>query len=77
MRKWLDEPFRWMDRNAITRRVAMFVTLWLTVDSYVWAKHFAETTTKDSLQVPAIIGAVLAAVTVLQGYVFKLYLENK
>jgi hypothetical protein len=73
-----DVPFRWMDRNHISRRLALFVTLWITVDSYAWAKHFAESARQtDSLQVPAIIAAVLAAVTGLQGWVFKLYLDGK
>lgn len=66
-----------MDRNHISKRIALYVSLWLTVDSYVWAKHFAETTQKDTLQIPAIIAAVLAAVTALQGWVFKLYINGK
>jgi hypothetical protein len=66
-----------MDRNQISRRAALYISLWITVDSYVWAKHFAESTTKSGTEVPLIIAAVLAAVSGLQGWVFKLYLDRK
>ena len=75
--KYLGGFFRFLDKYHVSRRVALYVSLWITVDSYVWAKHFADATTKDSLQVPAIIGAVLAAVTALQGWVFKLYIDGR
>lgn len=75
--RYIGGFFRFCDRYHLTRRMALYVSLWITVDSYVWAKHYAETTATDSLQVPAIIGAVLAAVTALQGWVFKLYIEGR
>jgi hypothetical protein len=75
--KWAGGVFRFMDKFSISRRAALYMTLWVTVDSYVWAKEFAETTTKSGLEVPGIIAAVLGGVTLLQGWVLKLYLGGK
>jgi hypothetical protein len=57
--------------------VTLWASLWLTLDSYWWAQHFAELPGTDSLQKPAIIAAVLGAVSLMQGWVLKLYLEGK
>ena len=70
--------FRFMDRHSITRRVALYISFWVTIDSYVWVKHFIDTATnKTGAEVALITGALLAAVTALQGWMFKLYLEDK
>jgi hypothetical protein len=69
--------FGFLDKYRISRRVTLYISLWLTVDSYVWAKHFAEAPGTDSLQKPAIIAAVLGAVSLMQGWVLKLYIDGK
>lgn len=78
---WIDTyiggAFRFLDKYHVSRRAALYLSLWITVDSYTWAKHFAESTKTESLQIPAIIAAVLAAVTGLQGWVFKLYIDGR
>lgn len=75
--KWVAGFFGFLDKYRISRRVTLYISLWLTVDSYIWAKHFAESTAKDSMQVPAIIAAVLGAVSLMQGWVLKLYIDGK
>lgn len=69
--------FRFIERHSVSRHVTLWFSVYATFDSYVWAKHFAETTTKSGLEVPGIITAVLAAVTGLQGWVLKLYLDGR
>jgi hypothetical protein len=73
----VSQFFGFLDRYRISRRVTLYISLWLTVDSYVWAKHFAEAPGTDSLQKPAIIAAVLGAVSLMQGWVLKLYIDGK
>lgn len=75
--KWVASFFGFLDKYRISRRVTLYISLWLTVDSYVWAKTFAENTAKDSMQVPAIIAAVLGAVSLMQGWVLKLYIDGR
>lgn len=62
-----------IEKGNWSRKIAHFGCMFLTYDSYAWAKHFAETTERTGLEVPGIIGAVLAAVSALQGYVFKTF----
>lgn len=69
--------FRFLERHKVSRSVTLWLSIYVTVDSYWWAKKFAETTTKSGLEVPGIITAVLVAVTGLQGWVFKLYIDDK
>lgn len=65
-----------IERGNLSRKIMHFGTMYLTFDSYVWAKHFAETTSRTGLEVPGIIAAVLAAVSGLQGYVFKTFVGS-
>lgn len=70
--------FRFMDTHSVSRRAALYVSLWITVDSYAWAKHFVDShADKSGTDLGLTIGAVLAAVTAMQGWVFKLYLDGK
>lgn len=71
-------PFVFIRDQNVTRLVAMGMSLWMTWDSYAWAKHYAEIhPEKSGAEIGLIIGAVLAAVSALQGYTFKLYLEDR
>lgn len=76
---YLGGLFRFCDKYKVTRRTALFGSLWLTADSYIWAKRFAEAAPSgvDWAQKPLIIGAVLGAVTAMQGWVLKLYIDGK
>ena len=75
-------PFlNFIDNRYIVRRIVLFVTLWMTWRSFTWAAVFAEqylaAKIGGGLDVAAIIGAVTGPIAVLQGFVFKAYLENK
>ncbi len=63
----------WVDNRAIIRRGVLLATLWLTWESFLWAAFFATTTAKPGIEVAAIIAAVTAPISALQGWVFKIY----
>lgn len=69
--------FRFVERHSISRSVTLWLSIYATADSYLWAKKFAEVSTRPGLEVAAIVAAVLTAVTGLQGWVFKLYIEGR
>lgn len=69
----ITEPF---SRVGVVRPFVLGVTLWLTYDAYQWAAHFAEVSTRTGLEVPAIITAVVAPISWLQGWIFKLYNDS-
>lgn len=73
----LDGFFALLDKYAIGRRLTLYMTLYATADSYLWAKNFAATSSRSGIEVAAIIAAVLTTVTALQGWVFRLYNEAK
>lgn len=67
----------WVDSRSITRRIVLFVTLWMTWAAFIWAAGFAEATDKAGLEVAAIIAAVTAPIAALQGFIFKVYAEGR
>lgn len=70
--------FHFMDKYSVSRRAALYLTLWVTIDSYSWAKHFVDShADKSGTDLGLTTGAVLAAVTALQGIVFKIYIDGK
>lgn len=71
----------WVDSRAVVRRIVLLVTLYMTYASFSWAARFAEmylaAKSGGGLDVAAIIGAVTAPISVLQGFIFKAYIEGK
>lgn len=69
----------WADRrNFISVRSAvLYVTVWMTWEAFKWAAMFATTTDKTGIDVAAIIGAVTGPISILQGFVFKVYAEGR
>ena len=49
----------------------------MTWRSFLWATQYAAATTADGASTALVIAAVLAPISLLQGYVFKAYLESK
>lgn len=66
-----------IDNRVIVRRVVLFFTLYLTWECYRWASEFATYTTRTGLDVAAIVAAVTAPVSALQGWAFKVYSDTK
>lgn len=67
----------WVDSRAIVRRIVLFVTLWMTWQAFTWAGVFAMTSDRPGMDVAAIIAAVTAPISVLQGYVFQVYTKGR
>ena len=74
---WGHGFWNWLDNRMIVRRLLLLATSYLVWDSYAWCKSFAELTTRDGLQVAAIIAAVTGPVTVLLKFVLDNYAEAK
>jgi hypothetical protein len=66
-----------LDPYGVNRRVILFITVYMTWKSFEWAAHFAGTSTKSGLEEAAIIAAVTAPISALQGFVFKVYTESR
>lgn len=67
----------WISRVGhieVARPVTLGVTVWMTYNAYQWAAEFATSSSRDGMEVAMIVAAVIAPVSVLQGYVFKAYL---
>ena len=68
----------WADRrNFISvRSFVMYVTVWMTWESFMWAASFASTTAKSGPEVSLVIGSVTAPIALLQAAVFKVYADS-
>lgn len=65
-------------KNFISvRSFVLYITVWMTWEAFNWAAVFATTTEKTGADVALIIAAVTAPISVLQGFVFKVYSESR
>lgn len=71
--------FKWIDnKNFVSvRSFVLYVTVWMTWLAFDWAAVFATTTDKTGSDVAMIVAAVTAPISVLQGFVFKVYSESR
>lgn len=66
-----------MDRAKLGRKVMLYSTLYLTFNSYSWAKSFVETHDKLSgVEIGAVVAAVLLPISYLQKSVFDTYSDS-
>ena len=74
----MKDFIRWADgRNFVSvRAMTMYVAMWMTWESYLWAARFADMTDRTSIEVAAIIAAVTAPISGLMGYIFRWYVEG-
>lgn len=74
-------PFvRWIDdKNFISvRSFVLYITVWMTWRAFTWAADYAGAHSGTSgSDVALIIAAVTAPISVLQGFVFKVYSESR
>lgn len=66
---------RWL-KVGVLQPVVLGVTLYLTYDAYQWASRFAETTERGGAEVALMVAAVIAPISVLQGWVFKQFIQS-
>lgn len=65
--------FERLERVGAVRPLVLVFLLYMTYDTYQWAAQFAETSSRGGMEVTAIIAAVIAPLSFLQGWVAKLY----
>lgn len=70
---------KWADSRSFVsvRSFVLYITVWMTWQAFAWAAVFATTTDKAGSDVALIIAAVTAPISVLQGFVFKVYAESR
>ena len=77
MSNFFDRLFQIIDKYGVVRRSVLGITLWATWKSYTWAALFAGESTRSGMDFAAIIAAVLAPITVLQGHAFQAYIVSR
>lgn len=63
-----------LHRGHIVRRSVLFVAVWMTIDSYQWAKAYAMTHESPE---PAIYAAVLGVPSALLAAAIKFYNDGR
>lgn len=66
-----------IDRRAVVRRIMAIGTFALVVWVIAWATRFAETSPRPGMDVAAIIGAVMAPLNLLMGFMFSSYSKSR
>jgi hypothetical protein len=67
-------PFQIADKARLTRRLCLVATLWLGWVCFAWARDFVnQHPTTAGLEAAAIIGAVTAPMSLVMGWMFKVY----
>lgn len=72
----LESFSRTLDLLKFTRRLGFFVTLWITITATRWSLSFpaeAVAIGYTASEVAMIIGAVMAPISMLQGFVINAY----
>lgn len=77
MKQMISDLLDFVDERAVVRRAVLFITLWMTWEAFYWAAKFATLTDKSGIEVAAIIAAVTAPISLLQGFVFKVYADGR
>ena len=62
-----------IDKRRVVRRIAFFFILWVTAYTTQWTLDFASNSTRQGMEVAAIIGAVWAPLAALQAAIFAFY----
>ena len=62
-----------IDRRQIVRRAIVLIVLWQLVDAYLWAKGYAARDGMTGVELAAVIAALTGPVTLLQGFLFRMY----
>ena len=75
--KHLTAFWDWVDSRSVVRRISLFITIYMSYESFMWAAEFATTTEKSGAEVGLIIAAVTGPVAALQGFVLKTYSEGR
>lgn len=75
----LNQLGTWFNnKNFVSvRSGVLYVTVWMTWLAFDWAAKYAYDTDKPGADIALIIAAVTAPISVLQGFVFKVYSDSR
>jgi len=69
----LEPLWEFLHRGHIIRRAVLYLAIWMTIDSYSWAKTYAYADNPD----PIIYAAVLGVPSALLAIAIKFYNEGR
>lgn len=69
--------FDFIDKRMIIRRVIILLVLYETVDVYLWAKSYAMLPGKSGADLSVVIAALTVPISILQGFMFRMYDESR
>ena len=67
----------WLNRHRVRSTLVLTVAMWMLIDAAKWSMWFASGNPRDGLEIAAIITAVSGPATLLAGWAFKVFQENK
>ena len=62
-----------IDTRTVVRRAALLWVIWMTTQAFFWTFEFATNSPRSGVDVAAIIAAIWAPLTALQGAVIAFY----
>lgn len=76
------DTFKWIEKIIVSislfRRIAFVWALMLTSYCYYWCFNFVmESGARDGTEIALILGAILAPMSALQGYILNTYASKK
>lgn len=75
--KFVSDFWDFVDNRQAVRRSVLIFTVGMVWYSTAWAQGYAAASERTGTDVALIIGAATGPLTVLMGYVFKLYAEGR
>ena len=72
-----DGVWKLLDNGKIIRRISLFFALYLQYIVTIWAIEYAQTTVSGSLDVAAVIAAVMTPISGFVAAVFKFYKDSR
>lgn len=71
----IDRILAWFERKNFVsvHALTLYLTLWMTWRAFLWASEFSLASSLDGIGTAAVIAAVTAPISMLQGFIFNVY----
>ena len=67
----------WLNKYRVRSTIILSIAMWMLIDAARWGMNFAVVSTRDGMQIAAILAAIQAPATFFAGWAFKIFQENK
>ena len=67
----------WLRRNRIRSTLIVGIATWMMIRVAEWSMLFAATSTRNGVEIAAILAAVQVPATLYAGYAFKIFQTTK